>query len=49
MDNIDPILKRRYYALLITIMNENFSIDQAMAWMHAKDTARPKKKKTTAD
>jgi hypothetical protein len=30
-------------------MNENFTIDQAMAWMGAKDTARPKKKKTTGD
>ncbi|MBQ8682416.1 MAG: hypothetical protein IJ510_01670 [Selenomonadales bacterium] len=40
---VDQLLRRRYYALLLVILNENFTPDTAMAYMSAKDTRTKRK------
>ena len=45
MDNeVDPLLVRRYYALLLAILNPNFTVDRALTYMNAKESICKKEK-----
>ena len=43
-NEVDPLLVRRYYALLLAILNPNFTVDRALTYMNAKESICKKRK-----